>query len=57
MILPAGSLVGTPEYNSVYKKLNNTCNEPVAKAPSVPTLVEVARSVAQHQGTKMDKKQ
>ena len=57
MKLIEGSLSCTPEYDSVYKNLDNTCDDPADETQSVPTLGEVARSVAQKQGTKMDEKQ
>lgn len=59
MKLVSGSLAGTYEYKSVYENLggDETERTQVGANLTPPTLSEVARAVAQKQGTIMDMKQ
>ena len=61
MKLIVGCIAGTFEYGSIYKDLNNNIREKAlgdaSSMQTPPSLVEIARKLAQQQGTKMDKKQ
>ena len=58
MKLIAGSLEEYTDYDSVYSGLGNPeVNCVHSNEPIVPTMVDIARKVARHEGTQMDDKQ